>query len=136
MNRLQKTCSGIGRQDLFQVIRFGISGGIGYLTYLLFSNLVYWLFDTSTASAAFLGATLAVVPTFFLQKLFTFRTEAPAKREFIKYAALQLASTCVIATAAMAGESFGFAHQYVIAVSGAIGALASYVMQRMFVFRT
>ena len=119
-----------------RLFRFVIVGGSGFALYLLLASLLRAITTISPPSAAALATLLAVLPTFQLQRTFTFQSSGPYARELLSYAMLQLVNAGVIALAAKVGAQWlqlPDLSDFVIA--GLIGVVFSYLVQRWLVFR-
>ena len=62
--------------------RFLVSGGSGFLLYLVFTALLGQWFGFERGVNALLGTLLAIPPTFLLQRRFTFRSDGAVRRQF------------------------------------------------------
>ena len=67
--------------------RFLVSGGSGFLLYLVFTALLGQWFGFERGVNALLGTLLAIPPTFLLQRRFTFRSDGAVRRQFAGYIA-------------------------------------------------
>ena len=117
-------------------LRFLIVGGSGFALYLLLASSLRAITTLSPPTAAALATLLAVLPTFQLQRVFTFQSSGPYARELLSYAMLQLVNAGVIALAAKVGAQWlrlPDLPDFVIA--GMIGVGFSYLVQRWLVFR-
>lgn len=122
------------RTQVAQFLRFLVSGGSGFLIYLVFALLLR-AGGLSPPVSAWLATILAIVPTFLLQRQFTFRDKGPVAAQFMRYAALQVVIAFVIATSARALTSWGAPDWFGFLVAGAVGVSASYIIQALLVFR-
>ena len=123
-------------QRRMRVLRFLIVGGSGFVMYLLLASLLRAITTLSPPSAAALATLLAVLPTFQLQRVFTFRSSGPYARELLSYTMLQLVNAGVIAFAAKVGAQWlqlPDLPDFVIA--GMLGVVFSYLLQTWLVFR-
>jgi len=93
---------------------------------------------TSTLSApvaAALATLLAVVPTFQLQRVFTFQSSGPYARKLLRYTLLQLINAGIISLATKVGsQRFGLPDLPNFVIAGIIGVALSYLVQILLVF--
>lgn len=118
-----------------RLLRFVLVGGTGFVLYLLFAHVLRLTTSLSPGWAAWLATLLAIVPTFALQRRFTFRSKGSRNREILGYTALQLVNAGVIGLSARWGSRLlGLPDFPVFVIAGAIGVLVSYVVQSLLVF--
>ena len=115
--------------------RFLVSGGSGFLLYLVFTALLGQWFGFERGVNALLGTLLAIPPTFLLQRRFTFRSDGAVRRQFAGYIALQLVSAMVIGLAAQAGAMAGLPEFASYVLAGVAGVVFSYIVQSTLIFR-
>lgn len=119
-----------------RMLRFLIVGGSGFVLYLLLASLLRSTTAISPAWAAALATLLAVLPTFQLQRVFTFQSSGPYARELLYYAMLQLVNAGVIALTAQAGSQWLRLKDLPnFMIAGMIGVVFSYLAQRWLIFR-
>jgi putative flippase GtrA len=119
-----------------RMLRFLIVGGSGFALYLLLASSLRAITTISPAWAAALATLLAVLPTFQLQRVFTFQSSGPYARELLSYALLQLVNAGVIAFAAKIGaQSLRLPDLPDFVIAGMIGVVFSYLVQRWLIFR-
>ena len=115
--------------------RFLVSGGSGFLLYLVFTALLGQWFGFERGVNALLGTLLAIPPTFLLQRRLTFRSDGAVRRQFAGYIALQLVSAMVIGLAAQAGAMAGLPEFASYVLAGVAGVVFSYIVQSTLIFR-
>lgn len=118
-----------------RLARFLVSGGIGFLLYLLFTALLGAWSGQARGVNALLGTLLAIPPTFLLQRSYTFRSGGGVRKQFAGYLLLQLASAVVIGLAAQAGGVLGIPPFASYVLAGLVGVAFSYWIQSMMIFR-
>ncbi len=117
-------------------LRFLIVGGSGFALYLLLASLLRAMSAVSAPVAAALATLLAVLPTFQLQRVFTFQSSGSYARELLYYAMLQLLNAGVIALVAKAGTQWLRLQDLPdFVIAGLIGVVFSYMVQAWLVFR-
>ena len=118
-----------------RVGRFLISGGVGFLLYLAFTTLLGAWTEFERGVNALLGTLLAILPTFALQRSFTFRSDGAVRKQFAGYIALQAISAVVIGLAAQGGALLGMRPFFSYVAAGVAGVVFSYFVQSMMIFR-
>lgn len=116
------------------LILFLFSGGVGFLIYYITSNVVHYGFGLTEPLAATVGTITAVVPTFLLQRTFTFRHAGKPLRAFLKYSALQLINVAITVGISAIGASLQVPAIYGFLIAGFSGTLVSFFIQRSLVF--
>lgn len=118
-----------------RVGRFLISGGIGFLLYLAFTTLLGAWTGFERGVNALLGTLLAILPTFALQRSFTFRSGGAVRKQLAGYVALQVMSALVIGVAAHGGGMLGVPPFLSYVAAGIAGVVFSYFVQSMMIFQ-
>lgn len=115
---------------------FLMAGGTGFLLYLAISNCLHYLFGISAVLSAIAGTLLPVLPTFWMQRSLTFRSDRSKRTTLPKYALLQVGNAVMIGSLTAVGARVELPGVIVFLVAGAIGTLVSYVVQAKLVFRS
>lgn len=79
------------RQDWFEVLRFGLVGGVATLSYLVFTVALVEMGVTPTLSSA-IAYTFCIVISFLGHRLFTFRSNNAANSEFGRFLTMSVVS--------------------------------------------
>jgi len=115
--------------------RFLIAGGCGFLLYLLLATALRATTALAPGTAALLATLLAVLPTFHLQRVFTFRSTGSYRAELLRYGLLQLLNSGVIAlTAKLGAQWLRLADLPTFVMAGLVGVIVSYLLQATLVF--
>jgi putative flippase GtrA len=122
--------------NLRRVFFFLIAGGTGFILYLAISNTLHYLFHASEVVSAAIGTVLPILPTFWMQKALTFKSNASQKRSFSRYFALQVCNAAFITSLTALGAKTNIPGVWVFTVSGMVSAIISYHIQSRLIFRT
>lgn len=114
---------------------FLLAGGTGFLMYLGISNAMHYLFHASEVVSAAVGTLLPVPPTFWMQRKFTFQSDAPKRHALPRYAVLQLGNAVLISGLSALGGKMGQPAVLVFLIAGITGTFISYFVQLKIVFR-
>ena len=113
---------------------FLFAGGVGFSTYYLLSNLLFYGLRVPEVQAALAAMVVSVFPTYYLQKKFTFRNEASNARTLPRYLALQVVNAGVIGGTTFLMKQLPIPQLVVFGVAGLVGTLVSFVVQKRYVF--
>ncbi len=118
-----------------QPMRFLLAGGSGFCLYLLFASALRAFTPLPPAESALLARILSMPSTFVLQRKFTFRSDAPARSQLVRYVLLQLLNAGIVATCAWAGAHWLHLPDLPnFVLAGIIGVVVSYLTQAKLVF--
>jgi putative flippase GtrA len=117
-----------------QKFLFLFAGGVGFSTYYLLSNLLFYGFKVPEVQAALAAMVVSVFPTYYLQKRFTFRSLASNARTLPRYLALQVVNAGVIGGSTFLLKNLQLPQLIVFGIAGLVGTVVSYVVQRRYVF--
>ena len=84
------------RNGLRRAFFFLLAGGTGFALYLCISNAMHYLIHVGETPSAIVGALLPVLPTFWMQRRFTFNSNYPKRKAFPRYVILQVANAVLI----------------------------------------
>lgn len=115
---------------------FFVAGGTGFLLYLAISNFLHYLLGLGPVPSAVTAALLSMVPTFWMQRRLTFRSDRSKRAALPMYALLQLGNTALIGVLTSIGARMDMPSAVVFFIAGLIGSLVSYVVQARIVFRS
>lgn len=121
-------------RDAKQAARFLVAGGAGFGLYLGFAVLLGGVTSFDAGLVAWLAVIAAILPMFFIQRLFTFRSQGPVLPQLGGYAALQLVSSVAVAAAAHAGGLVGLDEWASYVLAGFAGVAISYLIQAKLIF--
>jgi putative flippase GtrA len=122
-------------EDIRRGLLFLFAGGTGFILYLCISNGLHYIFEVSETSSAIAGTLLPILPTFWMQRRLTFRSEVSSRLAFPRYVMLQVANAgFIIGVTALAAHT-KLSGAVVFFIAGATGTLISYIVQLKFVFR-
>jgi putative flippase GtrA len=124
-----------GTTNLWEFGRFALVGGASALSYSLMSAaLKIWL-QLPTAFASIIAYILMLVPTYLMQRHFTFRSQAPMRRSFPRYIMIH---SVLIFTGAMAStklvETYGWTPLPAFLLVGPLLAISSFMLQKLWTF--
>lgn len=122
------------RNGLRRAFFFLLAGGTGFALYLCISNAMHYLIHVGETPSAIVGALLPVLPTFWMQRRFTFNSNYPKRKAFPRYVILQVANAVLIGGLTALGKHLGMPAAAVFFVAGIVGTLVSYVVQAKLVF--
>lgn len=114
---------------------FLFAGGTGFALYLLISNTLNYVLGVDAALSAAIGTLLPVLPVFYMQHRLTFRSQRNKRRALPAYALLQVANAAFVAALTSVGVRLGLPEALVFVIAGAMGVVASYIVQSRFIFR-
>ncbi|MFC0676969.1 GtrA family protein [Lysobacter korlensis] len=120
---------------LWRLARFLAAGATGYVIYYAVSWATTRHTNLSIGLSALVGVSVALLPTYHLQRHLTFKSSARLTTSLPAYAGLQVANGVIIATSATTLERFFGPSALWLALAGGIGIGVSYVIQSKFVFR-
>ncbi len=126
----------VSRSVFRRIFFFLLAGGTGFLLYLGISNALHYLLHVGEVASAVAGAVLPVLPTFWMQRRFTFNSSRSKRQAFPRYALLQLGNAVVIGILTAVGARLGLPGGVVFLVAGIVGVVISYVVQARLVFPT
>lgn len=115
---------------------FFVAGGTGFSLYLLISNLLHYLFGFGAVISAVAGTLLPVIPTFWMQRRLTFRSDRSKRAALPMYALLQIGNAALIGALTAMGARTQLPGIVIFFIVGVIGTLISYVVQARVVFRS
>ena len=113
---------------------FLFAGGVGFSTYYVLSNLLFYRFGVPEVQAALAAMAVSVFPTYYLQKRFTFRSDASNVRTLPRYLALQVINAGVIGGTTFLLKQLPMPQVVVFGIAGLVGTVVSYIVQRRYVF--
>lgn len=113
---------------------FLFSGGTGFALYLLISNTLSYVFGVNAALSAAVGTLLPVLPVFYMQHRLTFRSQRDKRQALPAYALLQVCNAFFVGGLSALGVRLGLAEAIVFVIAGAMGVVASYLVQSRLIF--
>jgi putative flippase GtrA len=114
--------------------RFLLSGGAGFALYYVLALLLRTFTVLDQGVAAFLATMMAIPPTFFLQRTFTFRSKGSVIRQLSGYAGLQAIVALVIGASAHMAALIHVPPALAFFMAGVIGVVFSYFVQLALIF--
>ncbi|MCK9516177.1 MAG: GtrA family protein [Ottowia sp.] len=114
---------------------FLFAGGTGFALYLLISNTLNYLLGVNAAVSAAVGTLLPVLPVFYMQHRLTFRSQQRKRKALPAYALLQVANAGFVAALTLVGVRLGLPEALVFVIAGAMGVVASYIVQSRLIFK-
>lgn len=113
---------------------FLVAGGTGFLLYLAISNGLHYLLHVAAVPSAIAGTLLPVLPTFWMQRRLTFRSDRSKRTALPMYALLQVGNAALVGVLTALGTRLDLPGVVVFFVAGVVSALVSYVVQARVVF--
>lgn len=113
---------------------FLVAGGTGFVLYLVISDGLHYLLHVAAVPSAIAGTLLPVLPTFWMQRRLTFRSDRSKRTALPMYALLQIGNAALVGAMTALGTRLELPGVVVFFFSGVVGALASYIVQAKIVF--
>jgi putative flippase GtrA len=113
---------------------FLLAGGTGFLLYLCISNGMHYVFHVREVVSAIVATLLSALPTFWMQRRLTFRSDRPKRKSLPLYVLLQVGNAALIGVLTSAGVRMGLPGAVIFFIAGIAGALTSYAVQAKFIF--
>ncbi|GLQ49270.1 hypothetical protein GCM10010872_07190 [Dyella flava] len=117
-----------------RVFFFLVAGGTGFALYLVISYTLHYFFHVGEVISVVAGTLLPILPTFWMQRELTFRSNESHSRSFPRYFALQVCNAGFIAMLTALGKFVGLPAVIVFPLCGLIGAVISYYVQARLIF--
>ena len=122
-------------QTITQLIRFVIVGGVAALLYVAFASILKTQAGVPTWIASVVSYTSMIIPAYFGQRQFVFRTGIGHRAAMPRYFAVQALCAGLSALLALWLESLaGVAPVIVFVCVAAVLAVFSFAMSRLWVF--
>lgn len=124
-------------QQRYVLVRFLAVGASFALLYSLLSSVLAICVGVAPPVASIIANLICIPPAYICQRNLAFRTDAPHRRAFPRYLALQ--APLLVLAAALSWvliERFGWPKAYAFFFIGPTVAMASFVAQRLWTFAT
>lgn len=126
------------KMRLLECVRRGFwflaTGGIGFLLYLIISATMHYFMHVGPVPSAIAGTLISILPTFWMQRRVTFRSNRSQRQALPRYTLLQVGNAALIGGLTAIGSRMGATAGVVFFFAGAAGALISYFIQSRFIF--
>ena len=113
---------------------FLLAGGTGFSLYLCISNGMHYVFHVTEVASAVVATLLSALPTFWMQRRLTFKSDQPKRKSFPLYVLLQVGNAALIGVLTAVGVRIGLPGAVVFFIAGIAGALVSYAVQATLIF--
>lgn len=116
----------VKRPRICKPLAFFIAGSTGFALYYLTALTLQHGLQLQAGVAALLGALIAIVPTFLLQRFWVFADRGSVWRAFAQYCGLQIVNAVVISLLASLGQWLGVPPAINFVISGAAATVLSW----------
>jgi putative flippase GtrA len=122
------------KKSHLQMIKYGVTGGIGSVQYFLLVVLLVEVFHVPQIAASFFSFLTTVVSSFLINCFWTFDGKSPSRVRFLKYCVVSVSGLLLATSITYVGELLQVWYVYSQIVVVIVVPISNYLLNSQWVF--